>query len=84
MTDDKPMEEFVALHSATVVCSTCAFVVHIDGGATEDEMKDLCLQVEKMHSRQRHGDVTAFQTKFGTYDAPNAPTDAQGRPERMN
>jgi len=84
--DERPsvLEEFVTLHSATVVCAACPFVVQVDGGRDEDELREMCLQVSKLHGRQRHGDVTSFQTSFGAYEAPSAPTDTEGRPRRAN
>lgn len=71
------MDEYVDIHSATIVCGECGFIVRIDGGASEDEVRELCVRVTQLHGRQRHNDTTQFQTTFEAHTAP-------GRPDRIN
>lgn len=78
------MPDFIEVSSAQIRCSLCGFYATVDGAVTKAEVNDMTIEIQRMHSRQRHGELTSFSTIVNTYEQPIAPVDIDGRPERQN
>ena len=74
----------IEIYNAQIRCKLCGFYATIDGAVTAAENEDMGLEIQRMHSRQRHGELTSFATIMNTYETPAAPVDVDGRPERQN
>lgn len=78
------MTDVVKVFNGEVRCLLCGFYATADGAVDQGEIEAMVLEIDRMHGRQRHGEMTSSAVSTDTYEQPTAPTDVDGRPERQN